>query len=100
MNAEAIGRAKARPYDLRHSFVSLLIAEGRTVIDVAQQAGHSPETCLRYYAHLFAEFVGELTVFFLESCIDRVKFIAEPMQLSALHKLHPGLGERERRLFK
>jgi hypothetical protein len=25
------------------------------VIDVAQQAGHSAETCLRYYAHLFAE---------------------------------------------
>jgi integrase len=49
-------RTKARPYDLRHSFVSLLIAEGRTVIDVAGQAGHSPETCLRYYAHLFAEF--------------------------------------------
>jgi hypothetical protein len=38
------------------SFVSLLIAEGRTVIDVAGQAGHSPETCLRYYAYLFAEF--------------------------------------------
>ena len=44
------------PVRLRHSFVSLLIAEGRTVIDVAGQAGHSPETCLRYYAHLFAEF--------------------------------------------
>jgi integrase len=55
-NADAIGKAKARPYYLRHSFVSLLIAEGRTVIDVAQQAGHSAETCLRYYAHLFAEF--------------------------------------------
>jgi integrase len=55
-NADAIGKAKARPYDLRHSFVSLLIAEGRTVIDVAQRAGHSAETCLRYYAHLFAEF--------------------------------------------
>jgi integrase len=56
VNADAIGRLKARPYDLRHSFVSLLIAEGRTVIDVAAQAGHSAETCLRYYAHLFAEF--------------------------------------------
>jgi integrase len=54
--AAKIGRLHARPYDLRHSFVSLLIAEGRTVIDVAGQAGHSPETCLRYYAHLFAEF--------------------------------------------
>ena len=26
------------------------------MIDVAQQAGHSAETCLRYHAHLFAEF--------------------------------------------
>jgi integrase len=50
-NAEKIGRLHARPYDLRHSFVSLLIAEGRTVIDVAGQAGHSPETCLRNCAH-------------------------------------------------
>jgi integrase len=54
-NADRIGRLNARPYDLRHSFVSLLIAEERTVIDVAGQAGHSPETCLRYYAHLFAD---------------------------------------------
>jgi integrase len=54
-NGVGIGMRHARPYDLRHSFVSLLIQEGRTVIDVAQQAGHSAETCLRYYAHLFAE---------------------------------------------
>jgi hypothetical protein len=46
---------RARPYDLRHSFVSLLIQEGRTVIDVAGQAGHLAETCLRYCAHLFTE---------------------------------------------
>ena len=42
--------------------MSLLIAEGRTVIDVAGQAGHSPETCLRYYAHLFAEFDPDVHV--------------------------------------
>lgn len=51
----AIGVTQARPYDLRHSFVSLLILEGRSVIDVAHQASHSAETCLLYYAHLFAE---------------------------------------------
>jgi integrase len=56
VNAAPIGWPKARPYDLRHSFVSPLIAEGRTVIDVVQQAGHSPETCLRYYAQLIAVF--------------------------------------------
>jgi integrase len=44
-----------RPYDLRHTFVSLLIAEGRTIAYVAAQAGHSPEECARTYLHLFEE---------------------------------------------
>jgi integrase len=48
--------AHVRPYDLRHSFVSLLIHEGRSVVDVARQAGHSPQTCLSTYAHVLDEF--------------------------------------------
>jgi integrase len=44
------------PYDLRHSFVSLLIHEGRSVADVAEQAGHSPAVCLSTYLHAFREF--------------------------------------------
>jgi integrase len=54
--AAAIGLIGARPYDLRHSFVSLLIHEGLSIVDVAAQAGHSPQTCLTRYAHVFAEF--------------------------------------------
>jgi integrase len=50
------GLAGVRPYDLRHSFVSLLIQEGRTVVDVARQAGHSPTMTLDVYAHVFDEF--------------------------------------------
>ncbi|MEX2448772.1 MAG: site-specific integrase [Solirubrobacterales bacterium] len=46
----------ARPYDLRHSFVSLLIHEGRSVVDVARQAGHSPTMTLDVYAHVFDGF--------------------------------------------
>jgi len=53
---EAIGLKAARPYDLRHSFVSFLIQEGGSVVEVARQAGHSPEECLRTYAHVFEEF--------------------------------------------
>lgn len=49
-------RSDLRPYDLRHSFVSLLIGEGQTVVEVARQAGHSPQTCLKTYAHVFDEF--------------------------------------------
>jgi integrase len=52
----AIGLEKARPYDLRHSFVSLLIHEGRSVVEVARQAGHSPTMTLDVYAHVFDEF--------------------------------------------
>jgi hypothetical protein len=45
----------ARPYDLRHSFISLLIAQGATVVEVARQAGHAPTMTLSTYAHLFDE---------------------------------------------
>jgi integrase len=44
-----------RPYDLRGSFASLLANEGKNIIYVAGQLGHTPETCLRYYARLFDE---------------------------------------------
>jgi integrase len=47
--------AAIRPYDLRHSFVSLLIAERRSIVDVARQAGHSPSMALNTYGHLFDE---------------------------------------------
>ena len=52
----AVGLPNARAYDLRHSFVSLLIHEGQSILAVARQAGHSPQTCLRDYGHLFDEF--------------------------------------------
>ncbi len=54
----AVGESGARPYDLRHSFVSLLIAQGASVVEVAQQAGHSPTLALSTYAHLFDEQSG------------------------------------------
>lgn len=54
--AEAAGVEHARPYDLRHSFVSLLIADGRNVVEVARQAGHSPTMALDTYAHVVEEF--------------------------------------------
>ncbi len=52
----AAGLEGARPYDLRHSFVSLLIHEGRSVVEVARQAGHSATMTLDVYAHVFDEF--------------------------------------------
>jgi integrase len=47
-----------RPYDLRHSFTSLLLAEGRQPVLVAKQAGHSLAVLLSTYAHLIDEYSG------------------------------------------
>ena len=54
--AKRAGLTAPRPYDLRHSFVSLLIWEGRSIAEVAEQAGHSVETCSRDYVHVFKDY--------------------------------------------
>ena len=46
----------ASPYDLRHSFASLLLAEGRSVHYVARQLGHAPSMTLDTYGHVVDEF--------------------------------------------
>jgi integrase len=54
--AEHAGLVGARPYDLRHAFASLLIAEGRlSIIEIAAQLGHNPTVCLDIYGHEMAE---------------------------------------------
>jgi excisionase family DNA binding protein len=45
-----------RPYALRHSFASLLLAEGRQPLYVARQLGHSLAVLLSTYAHLIPEY--------------------------------------------
>lgn len=53
---KAAGIEGSRPYDLRHSFASLLLQE-RTgdVVYVATQLGQTPTTCLSVYAHVIEE---------------------------------------------
>ena len=46
----------ARPYDLRHSYASLLLHEGRSVIYVARQLGHDARLTLSTYGHVMDEF--------------------------------------------
>jgi integrase len=54
--AQAAGLESPRPYDLRHSFASLLIHEGRhSVVDIAAQLGHDATMTLSTYAHVVAE---------------------------------------------
>lgn len=49
-----------RPYDLRHSFASLLIHEGKlTIIEIAEQMRHSSQMTLNVYGHVIRELAGE-----------------------------------------
>lgn len=52
---QAIGLHGARPYDLRHSFASLLLHEGRSVMYVARQLGHDARLTLSTYGHVIDE---------------------------------------------
>lgn len=47
------------PYDLRHAFCSLLLAEGRTFIEVAGQLGHAPSMTSDTYGHVIQELAGQ-----------------------------------------
>jgi integrase len=49
------GLERFRPYDMRHSAASLLIAENRPITEVAAQLGHSPTVCLSVYAHVMEQ---------------------------------------------
>jgi hypothetical protein len=45
----------SRPYDLRHSFASLLIRDCASVVEVARQMGNAPSVTLDAYGHVFDE---------------------------------------------
>lgn len=53
--AASAGVPQATPYSLRHSFCSLLLAEGRSVIEVARQLGHGANLTLGTYGHVIDE---------------------------------------------
>lgn len=53
---EALGIGGSIPYDLRHSFASLLIQAGVSVVEVARQMGNAPSVTLHTYGHVFDEF--------------------------------------------
>jgi integrase len=55
----AAGLPAVRPYDLRHSFASLLIREQRYAItEIAEQMGHAATMSLNTYGHVFSEYRG------------------------------------------
>jgi integrase len=71
------------PYDLRHSFGSLLIHEGRfSVVEIAAQLGHSPTMTLNTYGHVIAELA------------DAEKVSAEELIRQAREEIRPISGPR------
>ena len=50
------GRAIGKPYLLRHTCASLLVGDGRSITEVAEQMGDSGEECWRTYAHVLADY--------------------------------------------
>jgi integrase len=53
---DTLGITRRRPYDLRHSFVSLMIREGElSIVELAEQLGHAATETLKTYLHVFAE---------------------------------------------
>jgi integrase len=58
VTADAVGLVGARPYDLRHSFASLLLAEQSNPAEVAAQLGHSLQVLFSTYAHVIEDLRG------------------------------------------
>jgi integrase len=96
---EAGGLGGGRPYDLRHSFASLLLHEGRDVIYVARQLGHGAELTLRTYGHVIEELVDSPQL----PAEEAIRQARETMRLrEALVRVSRGSrsgGGRKRRWF-
>jgi integrase len=59
----------ATPYDLRHSFASLMFHEQRNPLEIADMLGHSPQVLFSTYAHVIAELRGAAPI----SAEDQIK---------------------------
>jgi hypothetical protein len=62
---------EVRMYDLRHSYVSMLIASGLNPVEVSRRAGHSATMTLDVYAHVYEEWEGRRIV--IEDEIRKVR---------------------------
>jgi integrase len=79
--AETAGLDGVRPYDLRHSFASLMIQSGYSPVELAAELGHAPTLTLNTYAHVFSEFArGERVD--PERLIKQIRGVALPTSRS------------------
>jgi integrase len=88
------------PYHLRHSFASLLLAEDRQPLYVAQQLGHTPTVLLNTYAHLLPE-LAEAERVQPEAEIAKARATeAGRMYVLSTLSARPSLAQRLRRTTK
>lgn len=73
-----------RPYDLRHGFASLLLAEGRQPLYVARQLGHSLPVLFSTYAHLIDEYAEN------SATVDAEAEIAKARAISCVSEVRRG----------
>jgi integrase len=78
---KAAGVERATPYTLRHSFASLLLHEGRSVIYVARQLGHDARLTLTRYGHVIDELEDEPRV----SAETSIRKARVPSEFPAAH---------------
>jgi len=96
--------ASIHPYDLRHTFASLLIASGATAVETAAQLGHDAVLTLRTCAQLFEEFdpasrpdpVAEIQLARIQAGVrERYAGADEPADcLSGSSSSEPGMGDQ------
>lgn len=87
---------KPKPYDLRHSFASLLLAEGRSVHYVASHLGHDATQTLNTYGHLIAEYADSMNID-IDTEIATARQDAQTWKPEKqLRPVSPGLGVRQR----
>lgn len=71
----AAGLAHTRPYDLRHSFASLLLHEGRSAIYVARQLGHDARLTLTRHGHVIDELEEDTPQIEAEAAIANARLV-------------------------
>jgi hypothetical protein len=86
------GLADARPYNCRHSFVSLHLRAGASPLEVAKWAGHSPQVMYETYASVIDELTGE-PVLPVEEQISRARKMVEREDAKKLDSLADDLAE-------
>jgi len=85
----------AAPYDLRHTYASLLIHEGRSLAYVAASMGHSTAvTTLTHYSHMFDEQRLATGVRMVDAVADARRSVRNPCAPSTPRRLHQAAPRR------